>query len=213
MVFTLQDQSDAVQRHGALPTGATFVRASLTATLWSKRKHSRTGTRVQEADTIGVQALDGAVHSVLEKAQRIGDGQIKVVYGLRSSTLALKMASKLPCRFGENEFWSTHVGVCPFLPKYYGCVMVVSVDHDTTWRSYDLPENLRANYLYLCDKVLDTVQDMWKRELLQLCSPGSWRSHVKTWKDIIELLLIGLKKHDALFWDYKGDNIGWLIAG
>ena len=27
------------------------------------------------------------------------------------------------------------------------------------------------------------------------------------------MLLTALKRHDALFWDYKGDNIGWLADG
>ena len=83
------------QRHGALPTGATLVRAQLSATAWSQKKHSRTQTKVQEAEVhLDYKTLDGTVHTVVDKAQRIGDGQIKVVYGLTSRTLALKMASE-----------------------------------------------------------------------------------------------------------------------
>ena len=82
------------QRHGALPTGATLVRAQLSATAWSQKKHSRTQTKVQEAEVhLDYKTLDGTVHTVVDKAQRIGDGQIKVVYGLTSRTLALKMAA------------------------------------------------------------------------------------------------------------------------
>ena len=124
------------QRHGALPTGATLVRAQLSATAWSKKKHSRTQTKVQEADVrLDYQTLDGAVHTVVDKARRIGDGQIKVVYGLSSRTLALKMASELPLGFGEDEFWSRHFDLRPYLPTYYGRVMVATFDHDTTWHS------------------------------------------------------------------------------
>ena len=60
-----------------------------------KKKHSRTQTKVQEAEVhLDYKTLDGTVHTVVDKAQRIGDGQIKVVYGLTSRTLALKMASE-----------------------------------------------------------------------------------------------------------------------
>ena len=133
------------------------------------------------------------------------------VYGLSSKTLALKMASELPLGFGEDEFWSTHFDLRQYLPTFYGRVMVATVDHDLTWQSNNIPQGLKANYLHLCDKVLETVEEEWKRELLQPCSPENWRSHV-TWKEIIQLLLTGLQKHDALFWDYKGDNIGWLAC-
>ena len=73
------------QRHGALPTGATVVCAQLSATAWSQKKQSRTQTKVQEAEVhLDYKTLDGTVHTVVDKAQRIGDGQIKVVYGLTS---------------------------------------------------------------------------------------------------------------------------------
>ena len=50
-----------------------------------KKKQSRTQTKVQEAEVhLDYKTLDGTVHTVVDKAQRIGDGQIKVVYGLTS---------------------------------------------------------------------------------------------------------------------------------
>ena len=203
---------DNWQRHGALPTGATLVRAELSATAWSQRKHSRTQTKVQEAEVhLDYKTLDGTVHTVVDKAQRIGDGQIKVVYGLTSRTLALKMASELPLGFGEDEVWRNNVELRQYLPTYYGRVMVATFDHDSTWTS-DIGLN-RGNYLYLCDKVLETVEHKWKLEMLQPCSEENWKSHVTTWAAVVEMLLTALKRHDALFWDYKGDNIGWLADG
>ena len=200
------------QRHGALPTGAILVHAQLSATTWLKKKHSRTQTRVQEADVhLDYQTLDGAVHTVVDKARRIGEGQIKVVYGLSSRTLALKMASEFPLGFGEDEFWSKHFNLRPYLPTYYGRVMVATFDQDSTWHS-NIGSN-KGNHLYLCDKVLETVEHKWKLEMLQPCSPENWNSHVTPWKAVIELLLTGLKRHDAMFWDYKADNIGWLADG
>ena len=53
------------QRHGALPTGATLVRAQLSATAWSQKKHSRTQRKVQEAEVhLDYKTLDGTVHTV-----------------------------------------------------------------------------------------------------------------------------------------------------
>ena len=121
------------------------------------------------------------------------------------------MASELPLGFGEDEFWSRHFDLRPYLPTYYGRVMVATFDHDTIWHS-DIGSN-KGNHLYLCDKVLETVEHKWKLEMLQPCSPENWKSHVTTWIAIIEMLLTGLKRHDATFWDYKGDNIGWLADG
>ena len=103
---------------------------------WSQRKHSRTQTKVQEAEVhLYYKTLDGTVHTVVDKAQRIGDGQIKVVYGLTSRTLALKMSSELPLGFGEDEVWRNNVELRQYLPTYYGRVMVATFDHDSTWTS------------------------------------------------------------------------------
>ena len=204
---------DNFQRHGALPTGATLVGATLSGTAWLPKKHGRTQTRVQEAQVrLDYRTLDGAVHTVADKAQRIGEGQIKVVYGLTSRTLALKMSSELPLGFGEDEFWKNNVPVRPYLPTYYGRVMVATFDHDTSWTSENIG-SMKGNYLYLCDKVLETVEHKWKLEMLQPCTVENWEAHVTTWKAVVEMLLTTLIRHDALFWDYKGDNIGWLADG
>ena len=167
---------DNFQRHGALPTGATLVGATLSGTSWLQKKHSRTQTRVQEAQVrLDYQTLDGA--------------DLVRQDGLTSRTLALKMSSELPLGFGEDEFWKNNFPVRPYLPTYYGRVMVATFDHDTSWTSKDIG-SMKGNYFYLCDKVLETVEHKWKLEMLQPCTVENLRAG-SAWNPYSVSLLLG----------------------